>query len=201
MSGKLMGQLYEVVLVKPARDVALAMADHAHEDGTGVFPSIGRLAWKLDLNRRTVQRHVRALERLGVLEKVRDATRYQPAEYRIDLSQLDPKPEYEPPSQHRAKARCDVDTAPRAQEGTESRGGTTVPQVRRERPQVRHGDPPGAVRTPPESPLTTNETSSEPDHIGEPKSLRETNGKPDDALLSWAQQLVDAGEAEWITDE
>lgn len=48
--------------------VNLAMADFAHDDGTGVYPSVHTLAQKARLSDRQVQRILRQLESLGEIE-------------------------------------------------------------------------------------------------------------------------------------
>jgi hypothetical protein len=47
--------------------VLLAMADHAHNDGTGCYPSVGRLARKTSLSIRGVQTTLRRLEKAGFI--------------------------------------------------------------------------------------------------------------------------------------
>lgn len=54
--------------------VALALADHAHDDGTHIYPGIDGLVVKTRLNRRTVQRALRALEDSGWLIAEKRAT-------------------------------------------------------------------------------------------------------------------------------
>ncbi|MGA1037178.1 MAG: helix-turn-helix domain-containing protein [Ilumatobacteraceae bacterium] len=51
------------------RLVLLALADHAGEDGE-CWPQTGRLGEKCDLDRKTVQRHLTALDERGIIEKV-----------------------------------------------------------------------------------------------------------------------------------
>lgn len=47
--------------------LALAMADHAHDDGTHIFPSIARLAEKTRQSERSVQYQLRRMEQSGWL--------------------------------------------------------------------------------------------------------------------------------------
>lgn len=51
------------------RLVLLALADHAGEDGE-CWPQTGRLGEKCALDRKTVQRHLTALDERGIIEKV-----------------------------------------------------------------------------------------------------------------------------------
>lgn len=47
--------------------LALALADHAHDDGTSIFPSIARLAAKTRQSQRSVQYQLRSMEKSGWL--------------------------------------------------------------------------------------------------------------------------------------
>jgi len=47
--------------------LALALADHAHDDGTSIFPSVDRLAAKTRQSRRAVQYQLRHMEECGWL--------------------------------------------------------------------------------------------------------------------------------------
>ena len=49
-----------------AKLVLLGLANHAHADGTGAWPSVETLAGYADCDRRTVQRSLRALEKEGL---------------------------------------------------------------------------------------------------------------------------------------
>jgi DNA-binding transcriptional regulator YhcF (GntR family) len=73
MSGYVSGLCYEVKFGCPTtKAVAVALADHASQDGTKVFPSVKLIASKCEISRRTVQRALRRLETMGVLLVVRD---------------------------------------------------------------------------------------------------------------------------------
>ena len=67
------------------RLLALALADHAHDDGTRVFPSVALLAAKSVQSTRTVQRQLRNMEQSGWLIRVSDNSggRSYTTEYRI----------------------------------------------------------------------------------------------------------------------
>lgn len=68
MSGYVAGLCYEVKFGCPTtKAVAVALADHAWQDGTKAFPSIRLLADKCEVSTRTVQRALRRLEQIGVL--------------------------------------------------------------------------------------------------------------------------------------
>ena len=74
--------------------LALALADHAHDDGTHIYPSVARLAAKTRQSARTVQYQLRAMESSGWLVLVNRGTGGRqagglmglPREYRINPS-------------------------------------------------------------------------------------------------------------------
>jgi hypothetical protein len=92
MSGKLMGALFTRQLTQPQLVVALALADHAQDDGSRIFPAVGYVAWKVDKSPRQVRRIMRELEALGMLVKVADALQHRPTEYSINVEALEAKP-------------------------------------------------------------------------------------------------------------
>lgn len=67
MSVRQMGLVWELDLEKPLKFTLLALADHADHNGDGARPSVGLLAWKTGDTRRTIQRHLRQLEGLGLI--------------------------------------------------------------------------------------------------------------------------------------
>ena len=88
MSGLLMGMVWNYHVTGNERDVLLAMADHAHDDGSSCYPSVPRLAWKIGISERTIQRIIAKMVAGEVLELVGEASYHRPREYRIDLSKL-----------------------------------------------------------------------------------------------------------------
>ena len=58
-------QVWEHEFSHPHQAVLLALADHAHEDGTGIRPSISRIAWKTGYSERSVQNIMSQLRELG----------------------------------------------------------------------------------------------------------------------------------------
>lgn len=55
----------------PEQAVLLALADHAHDDGTHIYPSVEYIAWKSEYSERQVQRILSDLKAKGILEPVR----------------------------------------------------------------------------------------------------------------------------------
>lgn len=96
MSAKVLGQVWDYVLKPAEQTVLLALADHAHDDGTGVRPGVGRVVWKTGLSEATVHRVLRDLRGRGVLIQTRRAGYRRPAEYRIVFGPLVRKAAYHP---------------------------------------------------------------------------------------------------------
>jgi len=68
MSVKVMGLVWDIEgLTSAEKLVLLAYADHASHDGSGIWPSINKIARKTSLSRRTVQRATKNLEDMGWL--------------------------------------------------------------------------------------------------------------------------------------
>jgi hypothetical protein len=68
MSVRVMGLVWDLDLGKAEKFLLLAMADHAHHDGSGVRPGVALLAHKTGFSVRSVQRYIGVLEELGLLE-------------------------------------------------------------------------------------------------------------------------------------
>lgn len=88
-------QVWEHEFSHPHQTVMLALADHAHEDGTGIRPSIKRIAWKTGYSERSVQNIMSQLRELGVLVVAAPATHNTPNEYRFDWANVAPKPSFD----------------------------------------------------------------------------------------------------------
>lgn len=67
---------------------ALAYADHAHDDGSGIRPSVAYIARKTRQSERTIQMHLASMRKSGWLLTVRNATggRGRATEYRVNPS-------------------------------------------------------------------------------------------------------------------
>ena len=62
-----MSRVFELSIPAMEKFLLLAMADHARDDGTGCYPSVGRLARKTSLSERGVQKLIRRMEQKGFL--------------------------------------------------------------------------------------------------------------------------------------
>ena len=86
MSWKISGLVWELDLTHSQQSVLLAMADHAHHDGSKVFPSVALISWKTGYSDRQVRRVTSELRGLKILVLVKESNRYRPREYKIDIS-------------------------------------------------------------------------------------------------------------------
>ena len=109
MSIRLMSMVWELQLSHAEQSVALAMADHADDDGSKIFPSIARIAWKTGYSERQVQRIIVNLVDKRLLIVVFPPSQHRATEYRMDIDAIPPKPPFV--SQKRS-ARGDI-LAPR----------------------------------------------------------------------------------------
>lgn len=84
MSVTLMGSVFDQTLPPSQKLLLLAMADHARDDGTGCYPSVGRLAKKTSMTRRGVQGVMKALRESGIISPVK-VRKDGVIEYRITI--------------------------------------------------------------------------------------------------------------------
>jgi hypothetical protein len=81
-----MGAVFELQIPAGEKLVLLAMADHARDDGTGCYPSVGTLARKTSQTRRGVQKIMRRLEeKHRLIEPSKVSHGRRSTEYRIVL--------------------------------------------------------------------------------------------------------------------
>jgi hypothetical protein len=85
MSVAIMAAVFKVSLPPSEKVVALALADHAHDDGTEARPGKTSLADKCTLSVRQVQRVVKLLIEKRIIEVQREATNTTPVCYRFVL--------------------------------------------------------------------------------------------------------------------
>jgi DnaA N-terminal domain len=96
LSAKATGLIWEADLPRPDKYVLLALADHAKEDGSDVYPSLARVQWKTGYSETQVRDIMRSLIEPGILVLVKkggngstDTNRY-----RIDFKALKLLPEF-----------------------------------------------------------------------------------------------------------
>jgi len=99
VSGKLVGQVYDLDLPHNEQSIMLALADHGHDDGSHIHPSVSYLAWKTGYTDRQVQTILRRLEAKGLIEPVAYATggRGKATEYQMHIERGVKKSPYVPP--------------------------------------------------------------------------------------------------------
>ena len=69
----------------------LALADHAHDDGSNVYPSAAHLGWKIGMSERQVRTVLKELHADGTLIKEKAATPSHPTVWRLNLDNLEDK--------------------------------------------------------------------------------------------------------------
>lgn len=151
--------------------VALAYADHANEDGTGMWPSTERIAWKTGYTRRTVQRIRAKMVERGLLVKVRDATNNRPNEYEFDWSAVPKKEPFDAAAPKGSPEEGRKNDAPKTEgEGRKNDAPSEGGGATRMTPQGRHAlrprgdthDAPGATPVSPEPSYNRQTTPSQP---------------------------------------
>lgn len=91
VSISLMSEVWEADLPRDQKIVLLAMADHAQDDGSRVFPGVERLAQKCGYSERSVRRKIADLKDEGLLEPVayEEGGRGHATEFNIHAENLD----------------------------------------------------------------------------------------------------------------
>jgi hypothetical protein len=70
LSIRLIESIFTLDIPPTNKLVLIALADHAHKDGTGAYPSIERLAWKTGLSESAVHRAIRQSKRDGLIKPI-----------------------------------------------------------------------------------------------------------------------------------
>jgi hypothetical protein len=88
-----MSRVFELEIPAMEKFVLLAMADHARDDGTGCYPSLGRLARKTSLSERGVRKVIRRLESRHLLASKGKSKggRGVTVEYDLKLEKAEPR--------------------------------------------------------------------------------------------------------------
>jgi hypothetical protein len=73
MSGKLAGMVWDSALSRRLKPLAACLADNANDDGSGVFPSVEYVVWRLSGAESTVRAGMGELRQMGVLTAVENA--------------------------------------------------------------------------------------------------------------------------------
>ena len=122
MSALVMGKVFYLDVDPILKLTLLSLADHAHDDGTSVYPTKPRLVIKTGLSRATVFRHISEALDGGIIEKV-GRRGGGPVEYRFDMTILDAAEQARRPSQ---TSQSETSTTKRSQrETSQSETSTT----------------------------------------------------------------------------
>ena len=97
MSGRYVSRVLESALPPDLKFTAAVLASFADDDGYRIWPAMGEVAHLRGLKERAVQYHVRELRDMEILEIVKPATQWWPAQYRMVLEKLPARPPYQPP--------------------------------------------------------------------------------------------------------
>jgi hypothetical protein len=106
MSIKFMAKVYELAIDSDTREILMALADHADDEGYSIFPSVARIAWKIGdgavneegeyKTTRTVQRRIKELIDMGALVELKPSGFHRATEYGLDLSVFPKKAAFKP---------------------------------------------------------------------------------------------------------
>jgi hypothetical protein len=89
MSAYLMGIILKTELGGPTiKAVAVKLADHAHDDGTSIYPSVKTIARQAEVSHRSAQYAIRQLVAKGLLVLVRKGGGRDTSQYRFDMRLL-----------------------------------------------------------------------------------------------------------------
>jgi hypothetical protein len=126
VSGFLAGKVWHSDLKSKLKPLAACLADEGNDRGEGIYPSIGYTAWKLSVSERTVQRDMRELREMKVIEHVglkKMRPRVFVPIYRLIVSNLPQRP---PWRFQQGDAGVATSVSPRGADGvTKTREGVT----------------------------------------------------------------------------
>ena len=151
------------------QSIMLALADFAHDDGTGIWPSMDRVAWKTGYSKRQVQRIQKELKELGVLVVTKEATHDMPAVLKINWDAATEKQSFNPSTGGDNLSQGVTNEADRDDNMTPHRGDNLSQGVTK---RVGRGDKTGSLGVTPMSPDPSfkpsyNHTPPTPSNSGE----------------------------------
>jgi hypothetical protein len=147
------------------KSVLLALADHAADDGSSVYPSIATLMQKTEHSERTVRQSLRHLEGAGLMEQEKKPSQHRSAHYRLL------------PDKIRAARRAGLKDDPRPARGA---GQKNEPD--------RHVAPPNHQES--KSKATHQEAKSTPNH--QETESKATKTKAHGSAASQSQPILDS---------
>lgn len=91
-----MGRVFREIQCTPSECLLLvALADHAHDDGTSVYPSVAYLCWKTGLSKRFVRERISYWRKYNVLLAIdEERGRGKTVEYQLCVDSLPRKDSY-----------------------------------------------------------------------------------------------------------
>jgi hypothetical protein len=100
MSGRVAGKVWDSDLHPDLKPLAAVLADHGQDDGTQIYPSVARMAWRLGRSTRCVQEGLSKLRKLGILVVVSGGKggRSKTTKYRLEVSRLPARPSWQNPA-------------------------------------------------------------------------------------------------------
>ncbi len=97
MSGRYVSLVLESDLSPDLKFTAVVLASFADENGYRIWPAVGEVAYLRGLKERQVQVHMKELRDMHILDIVKPATQWFPAQYRMLREQLPWRAPYQPP--------------------------------------------------------------------------------------------------------
>lgn len=92
-----MDRVWGLNLDHASKLILMALSSHAHNDGTSAYPSVALLAWKTGYSDRQIQRTLRGLERLGIIEPIANQRGGRSSiEYYIHIEMGEQRPPFKP---------------------------------------------------------------------------------------------------------
>lgn len=151
MSAKLMGEVWGLKLSHGKQVVLLALADHAHDDGTHCYPGVPYLAWKTGYSERNTTRLLGELEADGIIEaqdeKAGGYGNY--TEYYIHLEKGDKKDIYKgDKSRKRVTSRAEKGDKSDNNPDNSAQKGDKSPRANIDEPSFNHQEPSVEGETP-----------------------------------------------------
>ncbi len=144
MSAELSGQVWKLKLSHGQQVVMLALADHAHDDGTHCYPGVPYLAWKTGYTERNVRRILGELEAAEIIEPQEEKRggAGNVTEYHIHLEKGDKKDEYNPDKpRKRVTTRTQKGDKPAQNPDKSAQKGDNSPRANTDEPSGNHQEP------------------------------------------------------------
>ncbi len=97
MSGRYVSRVLASDLPPDLKFTAAVLASFADDEGYRIWPSMGEVAYLRGVSERAVQFHMKELRQMVILDLVKPATQWFPAQYRMLADNLPTRAPYHPP--------------------------------------------------------------------------------------------------------